>query len=230
MRYLDGVENRRRDAFFSSLGLDPAFVLGTELFHSRRVLLVRPSGQHFHGPLPTEGGSHDGILVEDGTLAACITVADCMPIWLYDTRSGAFGVLHSGWKGTGILEVAVRSLAATYGSPPEAMSAILGPAIGACCYGVPEERAAAFAAEFGSDTVSRDEGGWRLDLRAANLGLARRLGLGAVLSVEACTSCDPRLGSYRREGKDAFTRMAAVAAHFPEGSPRGSLVLEPEPM
>jgi len=228
MRYLEGVDNPCRSAFFSYLGLDPAALRGTELYHTRRILLEGRNGMELAGPDPAEAGpaaSHDGILLRDPAKAACITVADCMPIWLLDRHSGSFGVLHSGWKGTGILAVAVRSLAEEFGSRPESISVILGPAIGACCYAVPTGRAEAFAREFGPEAVREEGGRIRLDLRAANLALALRLGLGALLSVEACTSCDPRLGSFRREGPEAFTRMAAVAAFLPAGSPPGCLVV-----
>ena len=180
------------------------------------------------GPDPAEAcpaGSHDGILLRDAAKAACITVADCMPIWLHDTHSGSFGVLHSGWKGTGILAVAMRALAGEFGSPPESVSVILGPAIGTCCYAVPRERAESFAREFGPGAVREEEGRTMLDLRAANVALARSLGVGSLLSVEACTSCDPRLGSFRREGAEAFTRMAAVAAVLPDDCPAGCLVV-----
>jgi hypothetical protein len=44
-------------------------------------------------------------------------VADCLPIFVYDRRGGAFALLHSGWKGTGI---------------------------GACCYAVDAARAEGF--------------------------------------------------------------------------------------
>jgi len=232
MRYLEGVDNPRRSAFFSHLGLDPASVRGTELYHTRRVLLESGDASRLAGPVPSGAGaelppegSHDGILLCDAAKAACITVADCMPIWLLDGHSGSFGVLHSGWKGTGILAVALRSLAGEFGSPPEAISVILGPAIGACCYAVPRERAEAFAREFGDGAVREEGGRTMLDLRAANVALARSLGIGALLSVEACTSCDPRLGSFRREGAQAFTRMAAVAAVLPDDCPAGCLVV-----
>lgn len=239
MRYLEGEDNPKRSAFFSHLGLSPSAVLGTELFHTRRILLEGRDGMKLGGPEPAaeappaagdrkEGlvpeGSHDGILLRNPARAACVTVADCMPIWLLDRHSGSFGVLHSGWKGTGILAVALRSLAEEFGSPAEAVSVILGPAIGACCYAVPRERAEAFAGEFGSGAVREEGNRTMLDLRAANVALASSLGVGALLSVEACTSCDPRLGSFRREGGESFTRMAALAAILPGNCPAGCLV------
>jgi len=226
MRYLEGGDNPRRSAFFLHLGLLPSAVLGTELFHTRRVLIEGRRGMELAGPAPLAGGaSHDGILLCDAAKAACITVADCMPIWLLDGHSGSFGVLHSGWKGTGILAIAVKALSEDFGSPPESISVILGPAIGACCYAVPPERAESFAREFGTGAVRAEGGRTMLDLRAANLALARRLGIGALLSVEACTSCDPRLGSFRREGPESFTRMAALAAVLPADCPPGCLVV-----
>ncbi|MBL8968224.1 MAG: laccase domain-containing protein [Spirochaetaceae bacterium] len=207
MRYRADAANPNRDRFFRALGLWPERVLGLELVHSRSVYF----------PLEEEApaGGADGMLLRDPGSAASVTVADCMPIWLLDRESGAFGVLHSGWKGTGILEAAVRLLGERFGSAPASVSVILGPAVGACCYAVPEERAALFAAEFGPETVIREGGSPRLDLRAANLAIAARLGLGALLSVEDCSSCRPELGSYRREGSEAFTRMVALAAYPP---------------
>ncbi|MDA8409019.1 MAG: polyphenol oxidase family protein [Treponema sp.] len=149
-------------------------------------------------------------------VAATVTVADCMPIWLWDAASGAWGILHSGWKGTGILDHAVRAILERCGGSPATISAILGPAIGVCCYDVPSSRAAIFENEFGAECVDRSGPRPRLDIRAANLAIARRLDIGAVLSVDVCTSCDSSLGSYRREGAAGFTRM--VAACVPVGA------------
>jgi YfiH family protein len=162
------------------------------------------------------GVEADG-LVAPGTLAKgsalVITVADCMPIFMYDMVSGAFGLLHSGWRGTGILAVAIREMASRFGTSPEDLSVYLGPGIGSCCYTVDEERARGFADEFGESSVVWDMGRPRLDLAEANKGLARRLGVGRLASMDVCTSCDPRFGSYRREGHGSFTRMAAVIGH-----------------
>jgi copper oxidase (laccase) domain-containing protein len=211
MRFQQGVANPRRSSFFASLGLEASAVLGAELHHTRRVLFSGAGSELLFGP-PAEEDWHDGILVEGGGRAACVTVADCMPIWLLDTSSGIYGVLHSGWAGTGILAVAVEALAELRATPPGAISAILGPAIGVCCYAVPAERASAFEAEFGPGAVQSRDGRHWIDLRATNIALARRLGLGALLSIEACTSCEGGLGSYRRQGPASFTRMAALCA------------------
>lgn len=233
MRYHAPGSAGNRGRFLGSLGLEEASALGVELAHSRRVLVRTEEGERLFGEggaeiggaelgAPPSGRAHldsgyDGILVRGSGLAASVTVADCMPIYVCDFASGAFGVLHSGWKGTGILASAVAALAAAAGSPPAAISIILGPAIGPCCYAVSEGRALGFEREFGPESVLRRDGRHYLDLRAANLALARRLGVGALSSIDLCTSCDESLGSCRREGEGAFTRMMALAALPPSG-------------
>jgi len=212
MRFRIDERNPNRDAFLRARGIDPEAVLGLELRHTRRVLAPGDAAEHrlLASRAALDGGA-DGIILPPGKgLWASITVADCMPIWLLDRSSGAFGVLHSGWKGTGILEAAARLLESRRGSRPSDLAVILGPSIGACCYAVPAERARSFAAEFGEGAAPVIGGSPRIDLREANLAIARRIGIGEILSIEACTCCDPRLGSFRREGSASFTRMIAA--------------------
>jgi copper oxidase (laccase) domain-containing protein len=136
-----------------------------------------------------------------------------MPIFMFDPDSGAFGVLHSGWKGTGILAEACRVMAAEYGSRTSRLSVAFGPRVGTCCYPVDEERATVYSNEFGSAAVVRLQGTPRLDLVAANLALAETLGITSITVADACTCCDTNLGSYRREGPPGFTRMAAAIGY-----------------
>ena len=204
MQYFHGVSNPRRDEFFRSQGIDPARVLAVELVHSRTVLYPKDASE-------LRNRQADGIIVESDSLVPTVTVADCMPIWIRHASSGAYGVLHSGWRGTGILESAVRGLSKRYGASPSEIDVVLGPSIGPCCYRVPRERAEVFIDRFGPEAAVFLDGAWRLDLPAANIALARTLGLRSLTRVRGCTFCDEDLGSYRREGPERFTRMVAAA-------------------
>lgn len=220
MRFDPAAESETRKGFFARLGLEPTRIASLPLKHTRRVVFIKAgeeAGLILEGAAVTGGA--DGIIVEGPVWVPALTVADCMPIWLHDARRGVFGLLHSGWKGTGILAEAVRSMGREFGSLPGDIEAILGPCIGPCCYAVPKERARLFADEFGKTAVrvtTSDKGGVKhyIDLRAANIRLAESLGLGELLNAELCTACSPAMGSYRRQGSTHFTRMIALCGHF----------------
>ena len=169
MRFNPGVYNAIREAWLRSRGFKPGNVLSLPLVHSRRVYRARV-------PEDLAGLEGDGIVTDNPSACAVLTVADCMPIFLFDPDSGAFGVLHSGWKGTGILAEACRLMAAEFGSRAPRLSVAFGPRIGVCCYPVDKERATVYSNEFGSSSVVWLEGQPRLDLVAANLALADKIG------------------------------------------------------
>ena len=103
------------------------------------------------------GAEGDGIITSCRSFAPCVTAADCMPVFLWDSRTGAFGICHSGWKGTGIAAKAVSLICARFGANPADICVILGPHIHECCYTVDAERAAYFRREFSPDCVSSCE-------------------------------------------------------------------------
>jgi copper oxidase (laccase) domain-containing protein len=109
-----------------------------------------------------------------------VTVADCLPIFLYDRAGRAFGLLHSGWQGTGIAAEAVRLLVEQFGVERSSLVAVLGPGIGACCYAVEPDRCERFRGEFGLRAVRRQGGRCFLDLRAANAELLAASGVQEV--------------------------------------------------
>lgn len=203
----DPANDQRRDGWLRAAGFDPAKAQIPDMSHSRAVASVAGVAPGAATRRPADGLVTAGL--EPG---ACllVTVADCMPLFLYDRGTGAFGVLHSGWKGTGILAAAISEMRSRFGSRPGDIALTLGPSIRSCCYSVDEPRAESFQAEFGSSAVKRAGSRTSLDLAAANRSIAEAAGLRSVLDLGLCTACDDRFGSYRREGPVAFTRMAAV--------------------
>ena len=110
--------------------------------------------------------------------------------------------MHAGWRGIagGIVP---RTLAAL--ELPEQARAWIGPAIGACCYEVGDEVAAAVAEASTEEAVVPGRGARpHLDLQAAVERQLTDCGIGAVSRLEVCTRCHPDLlWSYRREGARA---------------------------
>jgi len=157
-------------------------------------------------------GTADGIMCTGNSqgLWLGVTVADCVPIFLSAGAAGPCALLHSGRKGTGILLNALRLMQSRYGVDPAALDVMIGPAIGACCYQVGEECARDFGAEWGTNAVKNQPDGPHLDLPHLNEELALGYGVERVHVVERCTRCDVKLGSYRRDGPDNYTRMLAL--------------------
>ncbi len=197
-----------RARFVESLGHARDRVFALRQVHSRRVLVVDAGMRPW--PIVPEA---DGMVSAREDALLTVTVADCLPIVLFDRGTGAFGIVHSGWKGTGIAAEGMRVMAESFGSRARDVQATIGPGIGACCYTVPEERARRFEAEFGPGSVVRaDDGSPRLDLRAANIALLRRAGVEDVMVVSDCTGCTPALGSFRRQGPARYILMLAYVS------------------
>jgi YfiH family protein len=204
--------NSNRDRFFVTLGLDPSRVAARTQTHSRDVIEVDSS-------CLTSLPPGDGMASADASVHLSITVADCLPIFLVDPGNGAFALVHSGWKGTGILAVAIDLLKDRWRVRPEELLAVFGPCISRCSYQVPVDRANRFDEDFGLEEgqqgplgspVHRDAGGSYIDLQAANALILEKYGVRDLAVCPACTYTDERLGSFRREGPEHFTRMAAI--------------------
>ncbi len=148
-----------------------------------------------------------------------VRTADCLPVLLLDEANRAVAAVHCGWRGTEsrLLEKAVKAMGEAYGSKPGEMLAALGPCIGAACYEVgPEVREAFLRAGF-PPAVFVERGHCprvhvpdlkkqvSLDLKAASRWLLDGLGFRKANVFDAgpaCTHCEPRLFSYRRNSAD----------------------------
>lgn len=226
MKFRTEEENPNRQRFFSLIGIHPGSVRSLELLHTREVLVTsRAESVRDMNARALAAGGADGLVTQDSGCILGLTVADCMPIYLFDAETKAFGLLHSGWKGTGILKNALFVMEQAFGTKPENLHVILGPAIGSCCYRVQAERALQFQKEFGNEAVIRreHEGGepeYSLDLIAANKKIARELAIASVSVIGECTCCSSDFGSYRRQnsqgnGEGNFSRNLALIGYFP---------------
>lgn len=208
-----GIDDANRQRVFRQLGIVPSSVVSLHQIHSRVVRIASSAAAFRDMP---EG---DGIITSSADVVPAISVADCMPIYLFDPGSACFGVLHSGWKGTGIIRSAVELAADEWGAKAADFKVIFGPHIRSCCYTVDAERADYFTRAFGPSCVVLDperekEGSrwpWRLSLVEANRLLCLSLGIqeANILDTNDCTSCKTDFGSSRREGPGSFTHMAA---------------------
>jgi len=212
------TENRRR--FLLAAGaVGPLYV--ARQVHGPRIVRVRGSDT----PEAIARLEADGLCTDRADVTLGVFVADCVPVLLADSVSGAFAAVHAGWRGTmaGVVPAAVRALA-ELGARPTDLQVALGPAIGACCFEVGPEVAAAFAASGAGDAVLPSPRGRpdrsHVDLAAVLRGQLAEAGVdpSGVVSAGGCTSCQrTRFYSFRRDGSATGQMMAVLARVSDDG-------------
>jgi hypothetical protein len=179
------VDENRRIAC-AALGLDDVEVVVNRQTHSIDVHEANPGGEVAAG---------DGLWTDRPGLALLALAADCVPIAIARADGPRrLAVLHAGWRGLsdGIVARGVAALG------PGPTAAVVGPAIGPCCYEVGPEVSARFDADLTSGRL--------LDLWAATERKLRDAGVATVERVDLCTRCNPELFfSHRRDGKPRGT-------------------------
>lgn len=198
----DGHEHGReaRDTLCDELGLD--WLCASRQVHGTFVQRVRSATGSRGGAVAIDADGHVTALKSVGTM---VLTADCLPVAL--AGEGAVAMVHAGWRGlaAGVLEEGVAALRELGGAGP--IEAVVGPGAGVCCYEVGPEVHAAFGQDSG-DAPHRDAK--NIDLR----GIARErllaAGVTRVHDAAACTICDERFFSHRREGARAG-RQGSIA-------------------
>ena len=202
-------QSHARHSFLSKVRIDQDRVVHIRQIHSKRVFVVT---QLQGTDLKDKQG--DGLITQLRDAILSVTVADCLPIFLLDKKNGCFGILHSGWKGTGIVAQAIHFMQKEFGTTESALRVILGPGIGACCYRVDKERYRLFLERYGCSSVKEKSGEYYLDLRGANIAILSHSCVEDIAVIEDCTSCNSLLGSFRREGQSSFTKMLALVGRL----------------
>src|SRR5262249_39364303 len=140
----------------------------------------------------------DAMILDQPGRPVLITVADCVPVLLYDEVRHIGAVIHAGWRGTAqsIAFKTVCKVMKTYGCRPEHILAVIGPSVGPCCYEVSHEVIEAL-----SKTVSEshqpsmpyvffdETDRVRICLKTVNRLQLESAGLRGIETMDLCTRC-----------------------------------------
>ena len=142
------LENRRR---FLKLFPGDWALAGCWQVHGADVRVVQTMAEA--KPAENERGDTifcDVIVSDAKGVLAGVKTADCVPILLGDSATGAFAAVHAGWRGTLATAVvaAVDRLAKEYDVRPENLRAAIGASAGPCCYEVGSDVIDAFTSKF----------------------------------------------------------------------------------
>lgn len=215
----DPAENvdKNFDILLKAFDTPPHNAVMTHQLHTDNVEIADMlGGVGFTRPLFENGV--DGLVCGTDGLLLTVRMADCLPILLYDRRSGAVGAVHSGWKGTIALigAKAAEKMSILYNSRKSDILVSFGPSVGSCCYEVGEEFREAFISAH-SDVLDcafeRRDGRLYADMRRINRILLERAGIPPdnIAVFRPCTCCNPDLFfSYRRQKTQRGTHAAVI--------------------
>lgn len=146
----------------------------------------------------------DGLLTKDKGLFLSLSVADCLPVYLFDTRNQVVGLLHCGWRGItkNILEKGIEKMIKNFGSSPKNILAGIGPGISECHFEVGKD----VAKKLGSPKKFVD-----LKALVKNKLLALGLKQKNIETNSECTFClKQKYFSFRRDKPTRPQTMVAV--------------------
>jgi polyphenol oxidase len=185
--------------------LELRWLCASRQVHGRDVLRVDTAERRGGEALPLDADGHATAAAGIGVM---VLSADCLSVALAGGRGVA--MLHAGWRGlaAGVLEQGVRALREVGGG--QAVVAAIGPGAGVCCYEVGPEVHEALGSRSAGAGGGGGGGRGTIDLRAIARARLLAAGVAEVLDADACTICDERFFSHRREAERAG-RQAGVA-------------------
>jgi YfiH family protein len=208
----------------SAIHVQPGRIASLNQVHGREVVRVEPNVS-----LTTLEAMHqerpkgDALISDGPDVALVVRAADCVPLLIADTRTGAVGAVHAGWRGTAarVGVATIEEMQHQFASQAADLVVAIGPAIGVCCYEVGSDLVDAFAAA-GHERYLIDrwfltprERRMRFDVVGANRDQLILAGVREE-NIHACGLCTAMhldvLTSYRAEQSGAGRIAGAIRA------------------
>ncbi len=164
--HLNVSTNRKRLCGY--LGIDTEqLVTGTQI-HGSACLNAIKAG-HYEG--------YDAFITNRRNLFLCVSIADCVPILVYDPIQKVVAAIHAGWKSTKkrIVAHTLSKMATDFETKPQNCLAYIGTSIKVSDYEVGEDVAMNFDKSYLMTTPTPMK--WLLDLPKANMDQLLEAGL-----------------------------------------------------
>lgn len=172
------------------LDISPDQTVSCHLIHSADVLSVNSTNRQ------RVMGQADGLITATPGIYLSMRFGDCTPLIFFDPVRGAVGLTHAGWRGTmkDAAGATVRAMVRQFDCRAGDIIAVIGPAIGPCCYEVgPEVMDAAAAVFVNSASLFARRNGRanqaHFDMWAANRRQLAAAGVEQVIQSGLCTAC-----------------------------------------
>lgn len=226
LRVGEGRPQSARAALLGALGLGPGDAVFMDQVHGRGVAEVGLADRGRGAASEADAVAGVDALVTRATdVALVVMVADCVPVLLVDPGQSV-AAAHAGRRGVQ-LDVVGAALERMAPTDPGAVRAIIGPAIGGCCYEVPDALADEVVEQAPAADARTTWGTRSLDLPAALEARLRDLGVSSIGRVRACTRCGPGDWFSHRADPGAGRQAGAVCRRSEALAGSGRTVSQP---
>lgn len=192
-------ENFRRMA--EALGTHAEHMVFSNQTHTTNVRVVtkEDQGKGIHRPLDYQ--DIDGLVTNEREVMLVTVYADCVPVYLVDTKHKAIGLCHSGWRGTvgKISQETLRVMKESFQTEAEDVIAAIGPSICQDCYEVSEDVILEVEKSFGRECIgelayAKENGKYQLNLWRANELALLQAGVPKqqIQTTDICTCCNSK--------------------------------------
>ncbi len=212
------TENYR--IFCRAAGFDFDSLISSSQDHNTFVRRVTKKDCGIGITRPNDIESVDSLITNEPGVTLVTHYADCTPIFLADPEKKVIGLAHAGWRGTvdKIGELTVEKMKSEFGCDPSDIIAVIGPAIGACCYEVDtpvyEKFACLTELKPAYFTKMLGHGKYLVDLKETNRRMLMDAGLLSInISIsDVCTKCNSGLMySHRASGGERGGLVAMLS-------------------
>ncbi|MFC2075279.1 peptidoglycan editing factor PgeF [Bdellovibrionota bacterium] len=150
----------------------------------------------------------DSMITNQPNIILGIRTADCVPLLIFDQENMAIAAVHAGWRSAAerLPIKTLKRMKECFGTDPSRCQAVVGPAIGACCYEVGKEVIGHFPSRF-------VQGESHLDLPSAVIAQLEDMGVSRpqVFWVNECTACNPsQFFSHRRDSGETGRHLSFI--------------------
>lgn len=138
-------------------GIEPKDMVRVPQGHSTNIMVVKKSDAG-KGVVSVEiDGKCDGAITNEKGIMLLTIESDCTPVYIFDPKKKAIGMVHSGWRGTigKITQNAIDMMIENYGCDKNDLMIHFGPAICGKCYEVGMELISEFKKILECDDVHK---------------------------------------------------------------------------
>lgn len=201
----DTVENviHNRELFFGSLNISLDRISLSKQVHGSKILVVEE-------PKTTEG--YDAMITNKRNVFLAVSIADCVPILIHDSKNNVVAAIHAGWRGTveNIVLKTLQKMNSNFNSNGEDCFAFIGACIGKTKFEVGIEVANQFESVFISEALNNK---FFIDLKAVNNAQLAHFGI-PQSNIEISKYCtienNDLFFSHRKENGKTGRMMAVI--------------------